>query len=125
MRLGLSPKTGRPRLRYRHLAANSCPTPTSLPRSTPLEKYLGGLDIGRGDIVAGVIPSRPEMAVACATLPASSTFAPLSPSLTPDDYAQLVVRMGAKAILAPKGEDHPVRAAARRHGVAEIDVAVE
>src|SRR5205807_515062 len=48
-----------------------------------VRKYLGGLDIGRGDIVAGVIPSRPEMAVACATLPASSTFAPLSPSLTP------------------------------------------
>ncbi len=81
-----------------------------------VRKYLGGLDIGRGDIVAGVIPSRPEMAVACATLPASSTFAPLSPSLTPDDYSQLVVRMGAKAILAPKGEEHPVRAAARRHG---------
>ena len=90
-----------------------------------VRKYLGGLDIGRGDIVAGVIPSRPEMAVACATLPASSTFAPLSPSLTPDDYSQLVVRMGAKAILAPKGEEHPVRAAARRHGVAEIDVAME
>src|SRR5438552_6071349 len=90
-----------------------------------VRKCLGGLDIGRGDIVAGVIPSRPEMAVACATLPASSTFAPLSPSLTPDDYSQLVVRMGAKAILAPKGEEHPVRAAARRHGVAEIDVAVE
>src|SRR5256884_5786951 len=90
-----------------------------------VRKYLGGLDIGRGDMVEGVSPSRPEMAVACATLPASSTFAPLSPSLTPDDYAQLVVRMGAKAILAPKGEDHPVRAAARRHGIAEIDVAVE
>ena len=90
-----------------------------------VRKYLGGLDIGRGDIVAGVIPSRPEMAVACATLPASSTFAPLSPSLTPDDYSQLLVRTGAKAILAPKGEEHPVRAAARRHGVAEIDVAVE
>jgi len=43
---------------------------------------LGGWGIARGDVVAAVIPSRPEMAVACATMSTSSTFAPLSPALT-------------------------------------------
>ena len=64
-----------------------------------VREYLGSLDIRRGDIVAGVIPMRPEMAVACVALPASSTFAPLSPSLTADDYSRLLVRTGAKAVL--------------------------
>lgn len=87
-----------------------------------VRERLGGLGVVPGDIVAGVIPSRPEMAVACLTLPASSTFAPLGPSLTPDAYAQLIVRMGAKAVLLPRTLDHPLRAAARQHGVAELDV---
>src|SRR5450755_653029 len=42
-----------------------------------VRERLGGWGIAPGDVIAGVIPSRPEMAVACATLPSSSTFAPL------------------------------------------------
>jgi len=90
-----------------------------------VRERLGGWGIASGDVVVGVVPSRPEMAVACVTLPSSSTFAPLGPSLTTEVYAQLLVRMRAKAILAPKGRDHPIRAAARQHGVAEIDVVSE
>ena len=46
-------------------------------------------------------------------------------NLTTDAYAQLIVRMGAQAVLVPKGQEHPIRAAARQHGVAEIDVVSE
>jgi acyl-coenzyme A synthetase/AMP-(fatty) acid ligase/thioesterase domain-containing protein/acyl carrier protein len=87
-----------------------------------VRERLGGWGIAPGDIVAGVLPSRAEMAVACATLPSSCTFAPLGPNLTTDAYAQLIVRTGAHAVLVPKGQEHPIRAAARQHGVAEIDV---
>src|SRR5262249_12798832 len=72
-----------------------------------VRERLGGWGIVPGDIIVGVVPSRPEMAVACATLPSSSTFAPLGPTLTTDAYAQLILRMGAKAALVPKDQDHP------------------
>ncbi len=90
-----------------------------------VRERLGGWGIAPGDIVAGVLPNRAEMAVACATLPSSCTFAPLGPNLTTDAYAQLIVRLGAHAILVPQGQEHPIRAAARQHGVAEIDVVSE
>lgn len=90
-----------------------------------IRERLGSWGIAPGDVVAGVIPSRPEMAVACATLPSSCTFAPLSATLSTDAYAQLIVRMRASAVLVPKGREHPIRAAAQQHGVAEIDVVSE
>jgi amino acid adenylation domain-containing protein len=86
-----------------------------------VRERLGGWGIGPGDIVAGAVPSRPEMAVACATMPSSCTFAMLSPALPADAYVQLLVRMSAKAILAQQG-DHPIRLAARQLNIAEIDV---
>jgi hypothetical protein len=61
------------------------------------------------------------MAVACATIPAGATFAPFSPALTPDVYTELLGRLQPKALLVPEGLDHPVRAVARRCGVAEIE----
>ena len=87
-----------------------------------VRERLGNWDIGRGDIVAGVIPSRPEMAVACATVPGAATFAPLSPDLTTDVYSELLARLRPKALITPRGLDHAVRAAARRHGIAEIEL---
>ena len=90
-----------------------------------LREHLGGWGIAPGDIIAGVLPSRAEMAMACATLPSCCTFAPLGPNLTTDAYAQLIRRMGAHAVLAPQGQQHPIRAAARQNGVAEIDVVSE
>ena len=87
-----------------------------------VRERLGNWEIGRGDIVAGVIPLRPEMAVACATVPAAATFAPLSPGFTTDIYAELLTRLRPKALLVPANFDHPVRLAARRCGVAEIEL---
>ena len=87
-----------------------------------VRERLGDWNISRGDVVVGVIPSRPEMAVACATAPAAATFAPLSPVLATDVYSELLARLRPKALIVPKDLDHPVRLAARRCGVAEIDL---
>ena len=38
--------------------------------------------IVRGEVIAGVISSRLELAVAIATMPAAATFAPLRPAFT-------------------------------------------
>jgi acyl-coenzyme A synthetase/AMP-(fatty) acid ligase len=78
-----------------------------------------------GDIIAGCIDSRPHMALACLSLPAASTFAPLSPSLPEEGYAALLARLRPKAVLIGTPDDHPLRAAASRRGIAEIRVAAD
>lgn len=81
---------------------------------------LAGWEIARGSIVAGVIPERPELALACATITAGAAFAPLSPAFTTDVYAELLGRLQPKALVSTVGAEHPARIAARRCGVAEI-----
>ena len=90
-----------------------------------VRERLSGWGIQPGDVVGAAIPSRPEMAVAIATLPSSCTFAPLDPSLPFEAYAQLLRRMKAKAVLVTRGDEHALRAAARVLGIAEIDVTPE
>ena len=106
---------GRPPLTYGDLGA----------QIRYVRERLGGWGIAPGAIVAGALPNRAEMAIACATMPSCCTFAPLSPNLTTDAYAQLIRRMGAHAVLAPQGQQHPIRAASRQNGVTEIDVVSE
>lgn len=78
-----------------------------------------------GDIIAGCIDSRPHMALACLSLPAASTFAPLSPSLPEEGYAALLARLRPKAVLIGTPDDHPLRAAASRRGIAVIRIAAD
>ena len=85
-----------------------------------VRERLGTWGIERGDIVAGLVTSRPEMACVSATLPAAATFAPLGASMTRDAYAELLQRLRPKAVLVPDQEDHALRAAARALGLAEI-----
>ncbi|MGZ8267404.1 MAG: amino acid adenylation domain-containing protein, partial [Burkholderiales bacterium] len=87
-----------------------------------VRRQVGGWGVVRGDLIAGVIPPRPEMALACATFPAVATFAPLSPALTSDSYAELLTRLRPKVVILPDEIDHPIRTAARRCGVAEVDL---
>ncbi|MGZ9066590.1 MAG: AMP-binding protein, partial [Burkholderiales bacterium] len=91
-----------------------------------VRQQLGEWGVVRGDLIAGVIPPRPEMALTCATIPAAATFAPLSPSLTADSYTELLTRLRPKLVILPQG-DHAIRAAARRCGVAvaDLDVAAD
>ncbi len=100
----------RPTLTYGHLGA----------QNRYIRERLSAWDIVRGDVIAGVIPTRPEMAVAIATLPAAATFAPLSPAFTTEVYAELLARLRPKALIAPADPHHPVRVAGQRCGVAEI-----
>ena len=90
-----------------------------------VRERLANWGVARGDLIAGVIPQRPEMAVACATVPAAATFAPLSPTLTPYNYTELLTRLRPKALVVRKGQDHAVRAVARQCGIAEIDLAAD
>lgn len=87
-----------------------------------VRERLRGWGFVCGDVIVGIIPLRPEMAVAIATVPSTATFAPMSPALTSNDYAELLTRLRPKAILLPLELDHPARLAARRCGVAEIEL---
>ena len=106
---------GRPTLKYRELGQHI----------RYVRKRMGDWGILPGDVVAAAIPSRPVMAVAIATLPASCTLGPLDPFLPTEVYASLLKRMGAKAVLVTSGQEHSLRSAARILGIAEIDVAAE
>jgi acyl-coenzyme A synthetase/AMP-(fatty) acid ligase len=88
-----------------------------------VRKHLTGWGIAPGDVIAGVVPTRAEMAVACATIPASAAFVPLSQALSTEAYSELLARLRAKAVIVPSDTHHPVHAAAERCGVAEITLA--
>jgi amino acid adenylation domain-containing protein len=104
---------GRKTLRYADLGEQIC----------YVRERLIGWGIQPGDVVGAAIPSRPEMAVAIATLPSSCTLAPLDPTLPRDVYAELLRRMSAKAVLVTAGPDgDAIRGAARVLGIAEINV---
>ena len=90
-----------------------------------VRQRLGGWGIERGDIVAGLVSSRPEMAGVTATLPAAATFAPLGASMTRHGYTELLRRLRPKAVLVPDAEDHALLAAARALGLAELRLVVE
>jgi acyl-CoA synthetase (AMP-forming)/AMP-acid ligase II len=76
----------------------------------------------RGDPVALVLPKGPDCAVATAVLPASVTVVPLDPRLTEPDYARLIQRSGAKALILPEGQAHTARRAADAAGLFQIDL---
>ena len=82
-----------------------------------VRERLRSWSIVPGDIVAGFERSRALMAMACASLPASSTFAPLGSALAIDAYVALLRRMRPRAVLAPPASDHPLRIAAATLGV--------
>ena len=88
-----------------------------------VRERLRGWGIVPGDVIAGAIPTRPEMAVACATIPASAAFVPLSQALTVEVYSELLIRLRPKAAIVPADARHPMRLAAERCGVAEITLA--
>ena len=82
-----------------------------------VRERLRSWGIAPGDVVAGFVPSRALMAMACASLPVSATFAPLSASLAADAYAALLRRLRPGAVLAPEDPGHPLRIAAATLGL--------
>ena len=85
-------------------------------------RTLARWDIGRGNIVASVILRRPEMAAACITLPDAATLAPLDPGFDVDTCCALLERLKPRAVILDGHGDYALRAAARRCGIAEIDL---
>ena len=81
---------------------------------------FGGWGIVPGDIVAFALAGRPEMAMACLTLPAASTCAPLSATATYAWYGPLLDRLRPKAVVIEAGNEHPLARAARERGIAEV-----
>jgi amino acid adenylation domain-containing protein len=106
---------GRPALTYADLAA----------QIRDVRQCLGGLGIRPGDVVAGVIRSRAEMAVACASLPSSSTFLPLGESVGVEVCEDLLARLRPRAVVVPGDMDHAIRRASARAGVAELDLVAD
>ena len=90
-----------------------------------VRECLTGWGFGPGDIVAAMIPQRPEMAVALLTFPGTVTFAPLGSRTDAVLAAELLTRLGASAIVLPTATDHPVADAAARLGLARIDLVPE
>jgi oxalate---CoA ligase len=84
---------------------------------------LASWGIERGDVLAAAVPDRVECAATLAILPASSTLALFDPTLSVDDFVALIRRVGAKAAVVPAGGNHALREAARRLGVAEVEMA--
>ncbi|MBK6396576.1 MAG: AMP-binding protein [Betaproteobacteria bacterium] len=84
---------------------------------------LASWGIERGDVLAAAVPDRVECAATLAILPASSTLALFDPTLSVDDFIALIRRVGAKAAVVPAGGNRALREAARRLGVAEVEMA--
>lgn len=87
-----------------------------------VQQVLCGWGFRPGDPVALLLPKGPEMAVASAVLPASTTVIPLDPSLSADDYESLFCRCGARGLIAQEGIRHAARDAAERKGLRQIDL---
>ena len=83
---------------------------------------LAGCGINRGDPVAVLLPKGPEMAVACAVLPASATVVPLDPNLSTEEYETLFRRCSARALITPGNLDHGACLAADRAGIFQLEL---
>ena len=89
-------------------------------RIAAMRAQFGALGIVRGDVVAGAVVDRLECVAALAILPAACTFAPLHPARPLASFVELFGRIRPRAVLVPTQRDHPIVAAARELGIAEI-----
>ncbi|HET9338033.1 MAG TPA: amino acid adenylation domain-containing protein [Casimicrobiaceae bacterium] len=89
-------------------------------RIVALRAQFAGLGLARGDVVAGAVVDRLECAAALAILPASCTYLPLNPARDKASFVELFGRVLPRAVLVPSQRDHPIVAAARELGIAEI-----
>lgn len=79
--------------------------------------------IARGDVVLAPVFDRPVAVALHAAMPVSSTLALVSNRWSAGAYGELLERSRARAVVVPTGHDHPLAVAARRLGVARIEVA--
>lgn len=86
---------------------------------------LANWGIGRGDPVAVLLPKGPEMAVACAVLPAAATCVPLDAGSSVEDYGRLFRRCSVRALVMPPDAEGAAVNAAERAGLMRIEVTAD
>ncbi len=80
-------------------------------------RALNDSGIGRGDLVAIVLPPGPELAVVFLAVAAGATSAPLNPAYFEQEFEFHLRDLSAKALIVLKGNDSPARAAATALGI--------
>jgi len=85
-------------------------------------KTLNGMDIGRNDRVAIVLPNGPEMAVAFVTVAAGATSAPLNPAYRASEFDFFLSDLKARALIILTGMDSPAREVAQGRGIPIIEL---
>ncbi len=106
---------GRQRLSYADLSSHVSRT----------REALNAAGAGRGDRVAVVLPSGPEMTAAYLSVSASATFAPLNPAYPQSEYEFYLGDLGAKVLVTRADLDCPARDVAKRMGMAVIELVAD
>ena len=86
------------------------------------QRALNSYGIGRGDVVAMILPKGPELLVAFLTVASCSSCIPLNPEYGATEFNTILSDLETKAILLPEGFDSPVRAVAARLGILVIEL---
>jgi acyl-CoA synthetase (AMP-forming)/AMP-acid ligase II len=91
-------------------------------RLTHVRDVLNGCGVGRGDIVAGVLPQGPETAVCLIGVAACATYFPIDFSLTTDELTRFFSRLKPKAVIVPEGQATDARRVADTLGIMTINL---
>ena len=83
---------------------------------------LNALGIGRGDLVAIVLPNGPEMASAFTAIACAATTAPLNPAYRQDEFEFYISDLKAKALIVAQGDETPARAAAAKLDIPVLEI---
>ncbi len=85
-------------------------------------RSLNALGVGRNDRLAMVLPEGPEMAVACITIAAGATCAPLNPDYLAAEFDAHLAQLRCRALLVPAGSTSPAVAVARTRGIPILEL---
>ena len=83
---------------------------------------LNGLNIGRGDHVAVVVPSGPEMATAFLTISSGATCVPLNPAFKRSEFDSYLSDLDTKLVVVQSGFDSPIRDVAKEQNIRVLDL---
>ncbi len=83
---------------------------------------LNALGVGRGDRVGIVLPNGPEMATAFVCVAAGAVAAPLNPAYRAEEFEFYLSDLQAKALIVEAGAGGPAVEAARKLGVALVEL---
>jgi len=103
---------GRTPLRFTDLVAHAA----------DIRGTLCGLGIGRGDRVASALRHDPETIVCYFGVSACTTYVPLNPDYTEEEFTRYLARIRPQAVIVPAGGGTAMRSAAASAGIRIIDL---